>query len=209
MLGILKRKQPEKEKNKEILHTVLNHEENIPELPTEKHIKAPEIPIRPPAAAENELEPPFTSWNDNISDEEIPMPPPIMENKTPEPIQEVPVPPPIMSHPPGEKPVQNNPMLPPIMEHRTPKRPVQAPVETKPFRSPSSIKGPVFLSLGKYQEVKSMLSDLKQSSVELRNIIAELKKNRDGGTSLLEQSVERLSTIENRLEEISATLRAG
>ncbi len=198
MLGILKRKHTEKEDNKEILNKVLPQEKNIPEIPLEpmnNQIKAPEIPVRPLAPVEQDIEPPFASWNDNVSDEEIPMPPPFMSHKVPE-----------------RPPVRDNPMLPPIIERKierkAPERPVQTPVENRPFRQ-SSIKGPVFLSLSKYQEVKSMLSDLKVSSAELRCIISDLKKNRDGGTQLLEQSVERLSTIENSLEEISATLRAG
>ena len=189
MLGILKKKQPEKETNKEIPQEVLPREENIPGTPVEENIRAPGIPVRSPAPAEQELEPPFASWNDNVSDEEIPMPPPFMSQKAP------------------GKPVQDNPMPPP-MDCKAPERPVQSmPVENKPFRQ-SNIKGPVFLSLSKYQEVKSMLSDLKRSSAELRGIITDLKKNRDGGTSLLEQSVERLSTIEARLEDISVTIRA-
>lgn len=205
MLGILKKKQPEKEENKEILQKVLPREENIPEIPMEKPIKTPEI--LSPAPAEQNLEPPFASWNDNVSDDEIPMPPPLMERKAPErPVQETGFPS-LVSHRVPERPVQNNPVLSPVMERKAPERPVQAPVETKPFRS--NIKGPVFLSLSKYQEVKTMLSNLKVSSAELRCILSDLKKNRDGGTSLLEQSVERLSTIENSLEEISATLRAG
>ena len=226
MLGILKKKHPEKEENKEILHKVLNHEESVPELPMDEPTKTPEIPTRSSGLIEHDIEPPFASWNDNVSDDEIPMPPPLMERKAPErPVQETRSPS-LVSHRVPERPVQNNPMLPPVMERKAPERPVQevpmrppvmnrppgrpvqAHVETKPFRA-SSIKGPVFLSLSKYQEVKSMLSDLKRSSAELRDILAELKKNRDGGTSLLEQSVERLSTIENSLEEISATLRAG
>ncbi len=172
MLGILKKKQPEKEKEKELPKEELPLEEKAPETPKEEIIKAPEAMDHAQTSVKQEPEPPFASWNENISDEEIPMPPPFMSQKAP------------------EKPVQN------------------IPIENKPFNQ-SNIKGPVFLSLSKYHEVKSMLFDLKKSSAELRDILAGLKKNRDGGTSLLEQSVERLSTIENRLEEISATLRAG
>ena len=172
MLGILKKKQPEKEKEKEPPKEEMPHEEKAPETPKEEIIKAPEVRDQAPTPVKQEPEPPFASWNDDISDEELPMPPPFMSQKAPE----TPVP--------------------------------KAPVENKPFMQ-SNIKGPVFLSLSKYHEVKSMLFDLKKSSAELRDILAGLKKNRDGGTQLLEQSVERLSTIENRLEEISATLRAG
>lgn len=71
-----------------------------------------------------------------------------------------------------------------------------------------SVKGPVFVSLDKYHEVKEMLRDLKRASADLHRIIADLKQNRDGGTTLLEQSVDRLTAIEGRVEEITATLRA-
>ncbi len=76
------------------------------------------------------------------------------------------------------------------------------------FSEPSSIKGPVFVSLDKYHEVNQMLRDLKRASAELHQIIADLKQNRDAGTILLEQSVDRLTAIEGRVEEITATLRA-
>lgn len=71
----------------------------------------------------------------------------------------------------------------------------------------SQVKGPVFVSLDKYREVKQMLFDLKSASREFRQIIAELKQNRDGGTALLEQSVEKLTTIEERIENIGVTLK--
>lgn len=116
-------------------------------------------------------------------------------------------PPPFMKDAPADAGAKRAPFAePPPADAQAAKRAFMAPI-AQDIRSP--VKGPVFVSLDKYHEVKQMLHDLKQASAELRYIISQLKQNRDGGTELLQQSVERLSTIEARVEDIGVTLRTG
>lgn len=126
-------------------------------------------------------------------------------------VQQVDSPPPI----PASVPAQEN------TQHKDAKDPekkdlgyveVSPPKDTNPVqlelnRRISQVRGPVFISLERYREVKDLLFTLKVRSHDLRAAVAELKDNKKEGKDLLSKSVECLEDIEESIENINATLR--
>ncbi|MFH1127094.1 MAG: hypothetical protein ABIG84_00705 [archaeon] len=81
------------------------------------------------------------------------------------------------------------------------------PLQKEVRRRISQVKGPVFISLERYREVKDLLSALKGNSRDLRAMVEEFKGNKKEGTELLSKSVGKLENIEEAIENINSTLR--
>ncbi len=88
-----------------------------------------------------------------------------------------------------------------------PKVPVHDPLQKELKQKISQLRGPVFISLERYREVKDLLYSLKGNSRDLRAIMDEFKGNKKEGTELLTQSVGKLEHIEEDIENINTTLR--
>lgn len=85
--------------------------------------------------------------------------------------------------------------------------PSPTPLQKEVRKRISQVKGPVFISLERYREVKDLLSTLKGNSRDLRAIVDEFKGNKKEGTELLSKSVGALENIEEAIENINSTLR--
>ncbi len=81
------------------------------------------------------------------------------------------------------------------------------PLQKEVKRRISNVKGPVFISLERYREVKGLLDSLKDNSRNLREIMGDFKDNKKEGNDLLTKSVDQLEHIEEDIENINATLR--
>ncbi|MEA3343619.1 MAG: hypothetical protein U9Q92_05620 [archaeon] len=81
------------------------------------------------------------------------------------------------------------------------------PLQKEVKRRISHVKGPVFISLERYREVKGLLDSLKDNSRNLREIMGDFKDNKKEGNDLLTKSVDQLEHIEEDIENINATLR--
>ena len=77
----------------------------------------------------------------------------------------------------------------------------QAPVTLR------TIKGPVFISLKKYKELRTELDTLKFGSNELKNILKSLKENRDSGFDLLDKATDQLLRLENEAEKVNKLMK--
>lgn len=109
--------------------------------------------------------------------------------------------------PPEQPPVQGMPPQPETQTIEVPKEPVHDPLQKELKRRISQVKGPVFISLERYREVKNILNSLKDNSRNLREIMDDLKNNKKEGAELLTNSVDKLEHIEEDVENINATLR--
>ena len=69
-------------------------------------------------------------------------------------------------------------------------------------------KGPVFISVKRYKEVMYSLNSLKTNANQLRQIIENLKHNRDTGTDLLSTTADNLSSLEQDIEKVNASIKA-
>ena len=96
------------------------------------------------------------------------------------------------------------PTLPPELE--TPSETPDMPSEKTPKRIP--IKGPVFVSLERYDEVKGNLSSLNSLASDLRMTIENLKVNKTTGAELLNNVTENLDQMEKKLDRINSILKA-
>ncbi len=69
-------------------------------------------------------------------------------------------------------------------------------------------KGPVFISVKRYKEVMYSLNSLKTNANQLRQIIENLKHNRDTGTDLLSTTADNLADLEQDIEKVNASIKA-
>lgn len=69
------------------------------------------------------------------------------------------------------------------------------------------MKGPVFISLKKYKELRTDLDALKQTSAHLKSILVKLKDNRDSGFDLLERSTDTLLKLEEQSEAVNNLMK--
>lgn len=97
-------------------------------------------------------------------------------------------------------PITNNPTPKPVKES-TPQ------LKTLPKKSVNPKVGPLFVSINKFNEIKSQIVTLKQESSELRNIVEQLKSSRDSGHTLLKQAVEKMDTVEKSVENINSIIK--
>ncbi|MBW6461673.1 MAG: hypothetical protein K0B07_01340 [DPANN group archaeon] len=67
--------------------------------------------------------------------------------------------------------------------------------------------GPLFVSLKKFNEIKSQIVILKQESSELRQLINQLKASRDSGKVLLTQAVDKMASLETSVENINTIIK--
>ncbi|MEA2004406.1 MAG: hypothetical protein U9O53_05655, partial [archaeon] len=67
--------------------------------------------------------------------------------------------------------------------------------------------GPLFISLKKFNEIKAQIASLKRESNELRQVVEQLKSNRDTGTTLLKNAVDKMETIEKNVEDINSIIK--
>ncbi|RLG14219.1 MAG: hypothetical protein DRN71_03455 [Candidatus Nanohalarchaeota archaeon] len=102
---------------------------------------------------------------------------------------------------------QGIPSQPETVTIEMPKEPIHDPLQKEIKRRISQVKGPVFISLERYRDVKELLYSLKENSRDLRGIMDEFKGNKKESTELLTQSVDKLEHIEEDIENINATLR--
>lgn len=98
------------------------------------------------------------------------------------------------------------PVLPLPTDEEAKMAPISPP--SKPILTKKGMKGPVFVSFRKYQDVKGNLEGLKDNAIELKMIIDDLKINKGTGSELLKELTENLEKIENRINKINSTLRA-
>ncbi|NOR85044.1 hypothetical protein GQ473_02915 [archaeon] len=82
------------------------------------------------------------------------------------------------------------------------------PIQKVTPRSFTNAKGPVFVSVKRYKELMSALNDLKYNASHLRQIIADLKQNRDTGTGQLSETADALSSLEDNIEKVNASINA-
>lgn len=68
--------------------------------------------------------------------------------------------------------------------------------------------GPMFVSVNKYQDLKSSVYFLKAKAEELRQTIEALKANKQAGSELLKQSTESLQAMEEKMSEISKVVKS-
>lgn len=80
-------------------------------------------------------------------------------------------------------------------------------LEPLPKKAVNPHVGPLFVSLKKFNEIKSQIVTLKQESSELRHIIGQLKTSRDSGKDLLKQAVNKMDTVEKSVEDINAIIK--
>ena len=72
------------------------------------------------------------------------------------------------------------------------------------------IRGPVrpmFISLGKYNEIKSCLASLKHESDALKSIIRNFKDNKETGGELLKETINRLENMEEKVVQVNSTIK--
>ncbi len=69
-------------------------------------------------------------------------------------------------------------------------------------------KGPVFISVKRYKEVMYSLNSLKTNANQLRQIIENLKQNRNLGTDLLSTTADNLADLEQDIEKVNASIKA-
>ena len=77
----------------------------------------------------------------------------------------------------------------------------------KPAQQQPEQKIPAFVSLDKYKEIRFSLRDIKLTSAGLRKTLESLRQNRDGGTNLLNNTIDGLERIEGNLDKIRTVLR--
>ena len=82
------------------------------------------------------------------------------------------------------------------------------PIQKVTPRSFTNAKGPVFVSVKRYKELMGALNDLKYNASHLRQIIADLKQNRDTGTGQLSETADALSSLEDNIEKVNASIKA-
>ncbi len=80
-------------------------------------------------------------------------------------------------------------------------------LKTLPKTSANPKVGPLFVSINKFNEIKSQIVTLKQESSELRQIVNQLKASRDSGRTLLQQAVNKMDTVEKSVENINAIIK--
>lgn len=80
-------------------------------------------------------------------------------------------------------------------------------LKTLPKKDVNPKIGPLFVSINKFNEIKSQIVTLKQESSELRNIVEQLKSSRDSGRTLLKQAVEKMDTVEKSVENINSIIK--
>ncbi len=68
-------------------------------------------------------------------------------------------------------------------------------------------KIPAFVRLDRYKEICLAMRDMKAASLEMRKTIENLRQNRDGGTALLNATVNDLDNIETNVDSIRGILR--
>ena len=66
---------------------------------------------------------------------------------------------------------------------------------------------PMFISLNKYNQLKSCLESLNRESSALKSLISNLNNNKDTGAELLKETVNRLENIEEKVTQINATIK--
>jgi len=114
-----------------------------------------------------------------------------------------------------EPPLMTPPQIPRMNERFSPgpdfietrKNPTLQPTQKETLKKLSQVKGPVFISLDRYKEVKSILNSMRDNSRELREVTESFKENKKDGVDLLAKSVNKLENIEEEIENINATLR--
>jgi len=164
------------------------------------------------------IPPPPQNFNINIGNAPVNYPPQGMNDMQANKIRLPPLPadlndpllneeyaPPLMA-PPQMQRTENG--FPPAADITPPRRnPTPEPTPKDVLRRLSQVKGPVFISLERYKEVKSILNSMKDNSRELREITESFKSNKKEGADLLTKSVEKLESIEEDIENINATMR--
>ena len=96
--------------------------------------------------------------------------------------------------------------LPPI--EMQPATPVMPAAEDAPQgRTLRNIKGPVFISLKKYKELRANLNELKDTSESIKETLKQLKGNRDSGFDLLEGVTDHLMKLEKEAEAINRLVK--
>lgn len=139
----------------------------------------------PPEMEEESVPAPLDNWRASIPSEELP---PEMEAQ--------PMEPPFTEDFDADFPQQPSFPL-PTPEFEEPKTP----------RTLRGVKGPMFISLKKYKELRTNLDDLHVGSNELKNILKTLKDNRDHGFDLLEKATDNLLKLEKDADKINKLMR--
>ncbi len=83
----------------------------------------------------------------------------------------------------------------------------QAPKQAASQKPQGTQKIPAFVSLDRYKEIRLALRDMKITSSEMRKTLQNLRQNRDGGTALLNTTVDGLERIETNIDKIRGVLR--
>ena len=87
----------------------------------------------------------------------------------------------------------------------------QKEMPVKPIPLPKKVVnpnvGPLFISLKKFNEIKSQITLLKQQSAELRQVVAQLKTSRDSGRELLKKAVYQVEVVEKSIEDINSIIK--
>ena len=81
------------------------------------------------------------------------------------------------------------------------------PTEDRISTVPEKSIRPMFVSLGKYKELKSCLVSLQCECSALESLISNMKSNKDTGSELLKETVNRLENIEEKVTQINSTIR--
>ncbi len=92
----------------------------------------------------------------------------------------------------------------------TPLREIVIPKTRKlpaPIKLEVEKRGPIFISLDRYNDIKDNLALLRRASSMLKDVLEDLKDNKGQGANLLEESTENLEEIEEKISNISKTLQ--
>jgi len=90
---------------------------------------------------------------------------------------------------------------------KTPQEHISQKAIQKPAQPQVQQKIPAFVRLDRYKEICLAMRDMKTASAEMRKTIENLRQNRDGGTALLNDTVNDLDNIEKNIDNIRGILR--
>ena len=74
-------------------------------------------------------------------------------------------------------------------------------------RSLMEVEGPVFVSVRRYKEILAGLKDIENATNNLRSLLGSMKSTRRESLTQLEECIENLRTMEERIENITRVLR--
>ncbi len=74
-------------------------------------------------------------------------------------------------------------------------------------RSLVEVEGPVFVSVRRYREIVMGLKEIEKATLNVKEVVGKMRKTKAEGIAELEQCVENLRTIEDKIESIIRVLK--